>query len=156
MGNSLKEIVITGRTAQIPGGWKRQPADAERKAQLRARGRVRKRRGERNETEAEFERELLVMRSVGAIVWYAFQAITLRLADDTTYTPDFAVQYPDGLLRLIDVKGTTKTRGGKYKPFVEEDAKVKAKVAAEQFPIAIAYAYKLPAKAGGMWRVDDI
>lgn len=46
-----------------------------------------------------------------------------RLADKTFYTPDFVVLAPDGVLEMHEVKG-----------FWEEDARVKIKVAAAQFP----------------------
>ncbi|HNR70389.1 MAG TPA: hypothetical protein PKJ00_03295 [Verrucomicrobiota bacterium] len=55
--------------------------------------------------------------------WLGVQNITLKLADDTRYTPDFAVLC-GGELTFYEVKG-----------FFRDDAKVKLKVAARQFPM---------------------
>jgi hypothetical protein len=126
------------------------------KADLRARGRVRKRRGEMNATEARFAAELRTMQTVGEIEWYGYECITFRLADRTTYTPDFLMLYATGELWAIDVKGTTKTKGGKHKAFTEEDAKIKIKLAAELFPLRFGLAYQLPKNAGGAWRIDEV
>ena len=150
---NIKDILITDVAAKLPSDYA--PQDAGRKASLRARGRVRKRSGEMNKTEAAFNDELKFMRSVGEIIWFAFEAVKFRLADNTFYTPDFAVMYTDGMLRLIDTKGTTK-KDGKYKPFIEEDAKIKAKLAAELFPISFALAYRLPKSAGGEWVIEEV
>jgi hypothetical protein len=130
--------------------------DADRKAKLRARGRVRKRKGEMNEQEKTFAAMLEGERFCGRVTWWAFESITLRLADGTTWTPDFAVMYSTGNLWLIDVKGAKKTKAGNYVPFCEQHTKIKIKVAAEQFPVVIAMAYKLPQKAGGEWRIEEV
>lgn len=126
-----------------------------RKAELRARGRVRQRAGQMNRTEKAFSDELRRMQAAGEILWWQWDCVTLRLADRTHYRPDFAVLYADGMLRLVDTKGTTK-KSGEYKPFCEEDAKMKIKVVAEQFPIVFAIAYRLPLKSGGGWKVEDV
>jgi hypothetical protein len=171
---SIRDILITGRSARLPGDYVPQASEAEikhaaqfapgavtpgaviHKSGLRARGRVRKRSGEMNKTEAAFAVELDRMRAVGEIIWWQWDCVTLRLADRTHYHPDFAVLYADGLLRMIDTKGSKKTKDGDYKPFCEEDAKLKLKVVAEQFPIVFAIAYRLPIKAGGGWRIEDV
>jgi hypothetical protein len=147
---SIRDILITDRSSVLPTDLKRQD-----KAVLRARGRVRKRAGEMNRTEQSFANKLQQDEAAGIIQWYAFEAMKFRLADNTFYTPDFAVLYHDGSLWLIDTKGTTK-KDGKYKPFVEEDAKIKAKLAAEIFPISFALAYRLPQKEGGQWVIEEV
>lgn len=144
--------LITDRSAKMPGDLKKQPD----KAALRARGRVRKAKGEMNSQEALFAEKLRQEQREGIVEWWAFESITLRLADRTTWTPDFALLYRDGSLWLIDVKGTAKTKAGNYIPFIEQHTKVKAKVAAEQFPITIAVAYRLPKKAGGEWVIEEV
>ncbi len=145
--------LITDVAAKLPGDYV--PQDAGRKATLRARGRVRKRSGEMNRTEASFAERLKIEQLTGTVQWWAFESMKFRLADNTYYTPDFAVMYSDGILRLIDTKGTTK-KDGKYRPFIEEDAKIKAKLAAEIFPISFALAYRLPKSAGGEWVIEEI
>ena len=76
-----------------------------------------------NKTEARFAGEILQpMKLAGAILDYAFESVKLKLADNTYYTPDFFVVYPDHF-EVIEVKG-----------FWRDDARVKIKVAAAQFP----------------------
>jgi hypothetical protein len=70
-------------------------------------------------------------------VWIGVQNITVKLADDCRLTPDFAVLYPNGTLAMIDVKG-----------FQREDAFIKMKVAARQFPMFLFY---IVTRSGMMW-----
>jgi hypothetical protein len=70
--------------------------------------------------------DLEAAKRAGTIADWWFERLTLKLADDTRYTPDFLVQDLDGSLRLEEVKG-----------FWRDDAKVKIKVAAAQFPFPI-------------------
>jgi hypothetical protein len=58
-----------------------------------------------------------------SIVWWAYESIKLRLADRTTYTPDFFVQMISGAIEVRETKG-----------FMRDDAAVKLKVAAELYP----------------------
>lgn len=76
-----------------------------------------------NKTEARFDALLAGLLADGEIRWYAFEALTLRLAGRTRYTPDFALQTADGGLAFVEVKG-----------HMRDDAAVKVKVAAEQRP----------------------
>ena len=59
----------------------------------------------------------------GEILWYSFEALRFRLADNTGYTPDFIVLRSDGVIEAHEVKG-----------FWVDDARVKIKVAAEMYP----------------------
>jgi hypothetical protein len=93
-------------------------------------------RGEMNKTEARYADELRLLERAGQIKWWKFEAVTLRLARKTTYTPDFLVQHLDGSLEFIETKG-----------FWEDDARVKIKVAAEMFPMFRFVALK-PGKRG--------
>ncbi len=77
-----------------------------------------------NKTEARYALRLAARRAAGEILQFAFEAITLRLADGVRYTPDFLVIYADHVLGLEEVKGA----------FVREDARIKFRVAVEQFP----------------------
>ena len=79
--------------------------------------------GHMNKTEAAYAAELELRRRAGEILWYQFEAIKLRLADKTFYTPDFAVMLASHEIQLHEVKG-----------FWRDDARVKIKVAAKQFP----------------------
>jgi hypothetical protein len=90
---------------------------------IRARGRT-KRKGIQNSTESKYELILRALKQQGKIHCYRYEAITLRLADRTTYTPDFAVLLPDGLMEFHEVKGGRVFAAGA----------VKYKIAAEQYP----------------------
>ena len=79
--------------------------------------------GKMNNAEFAYSKTLELRKMAGKILWYSFEGITLRLADRTTYTPDFVVMLANGELEMHEVKG-----------FWTDDAKVKIKVAAEKFP----------------------
>ena len=79
--------------------------------------------GTMNKTEAAYSQQLETLRNIGEILWWKFEAVKLRLADNTFYSPDFAVMGKDGVLAMHEVKG-----------FWEDDARVKIKVAASLFP----------------------
>lgn len=72
-----------------------------------------------NKTEARYLAYLRALR----MPWIGIQAITLKLADDTRYTPDFIIINANGELEAHEVKG-----------FFRDDAKVKIKVAARMYP----------------------
>lgn len=77
-----------------------------------------------NKTEAAYGQQLVIDQQLGQIAWWGFEAIKLRLASKAFYTPDFMVIMPDGGVELHEVKG-----------FWRDDARLKIKVAAEQFPM---------------------
>ncbi|QTH79818.1 endonuclease I-like superfamily protein [Klebsiella phage vB_KpnP_ZX1] len=116
------------------------------KAKLHALGR--KKKGEMNATEAKFANYLRGLEITGEILWWRHEGIKLQLADNTTLNVDFNVMYADGLLVMIDVKGA--------KAIIEEDAKVKMKVAAEQFPFVFRYAFPRQKKDGGGWIIEEV
>lgn len=76
-----------------------------------------------NKTEARYASLLAVLLRTGEIKGWKYESYKVRLADRTWFTPDFAVYLPSGTLRLVEVKGG----------FVRDDAKVKFKVAREQY-----------------------
>jgi hypothetical protein len=102
-------------------------------------------RGERNKTEAEYERALIDRQQAGTVLWHQFQSMTLVLAKDTRYTPDFNVMAADGVLEMHEVKG-----------FMRDDANVKIKVAAELFPFRFFLVRKRAKKDGGGFSVEEI
>lgn len=122
------------------------PKQSTSKAKLHALGR--KKKGEMNATEAKFANYLRGLEITGEILWWRHEGIKLQLADNTTLNVDFNVMYADGLLVMIDVKGA--------KAIIEEDAKVKMKVAAEQFPFVFRYAFPRQKKDGGGWIFEEI
>lgn len=88
--------------------------------EIKARGRVAKPRS-MNKIEADWGEHL---RLVKKVAWTRYEGLTLKLADDTRYTPDWPAMMQDGELRCYEVKG----------PFKREDAMVKLKVAASIYP----------------------
>lgn len=76
-----------------------------------------------NKTEQAWADQLELAKRAGDVLDYKFEAVKLRLADNTFYTPDFFVVLADTTIRVDEVKG-----------FWRDDARVKIKVAAEQFP----------------------
>lgn len=95
-----------------------------------------------NQTERAFETHLLAEKAEGRIVAWFFEAIKLRLADRTWYTPDFFVQMANGTFLVVEVKG-----------FWRDDARVKIKVAAEMYPqFRFAAARR---RRGGGWEWEE-
>jgi len=104
---------------------------------------VRRKPGEMNKTEQAYADHLEALRIGGEVVAWTFDALKLRLADNTFYTPDFLVQKPDDTLEVHEVKGHW-----------EDDARVKMKVAASLFPFRFLAMKPLAKKHGGGWEVE--
>ena len=109
--------------------------------------RTRRTPGELNSTEQGYQEHLVVRLHAGEVAWFGFEAIKLRLADMTFYTPDFVVITSEGFIEVHEVKGHW-----------EDDARVKFKVAARLFPWAEFVAVKKRAKrdGGGFVEVERI
>jgi hypothetical protein len=107
---------------------------------VRGRG-VRREAGVMNKTEQKYADLLSLRARVGEVAHFAFEAVKLRLADKTFYTPDFMVMLADGTIEFHEVKG-----------FWEDDARVKIKVAAETFPFV--FRAMSPIK-GGDWKHEE-
>lgn len=93
--------------------------------------------GQMNKTEAAYAEHLGMLKLAGEVLWYRFEGVKLRLADNTFYTPDFAVLAKDGVMECHEVKGSW-----------QDDARVKIKVAADQYPFRFV-AMKARAKKNG-------
>ena len=100
-------------------------------------------RGKQNKTETAYETEVLKPQlHIGEILWYRFEAIKLRLADNTFITIDFPVINAAGQLEFREVKGRW-----------TDDARAKTKVAAAQYPFRF-LAIQRDGRHG--WRVEDL
>lgn len=99
-----------------------------------------------NGTEAEYAGKLESRRRAGEIIEYHYEAVTLKLADNTRYTPDFLVMTADGELEIHEVKGG----------FIREDGWQKLKIAAGMFPFRFFLCQKLAKKDGGKWSIREI
>jgi hypothetical protein len=99
--------------------------------------------GDMNKTEAAYDAHLAACKIAGDVAWYKFEAVKLRLADNTFYSPDFLVLRADGVLEVHEVKG-----------FWEDDARVKIKVAASIYPFRFLAVTARAKKRGGGWDVE--
>lgn len=106
----------------------------------RGRGVVRK-AGEMNKTEAAYAEYLDDCIPNGRVKAYWFDAIKLRLAGNTFYTPDFFVLMADWSLEVHEVKGHW-----------EDDARVKIKVAADKYP----FRFLAVRRDKGGWAFEEI
>ena len=100
--------------------------------------------GAMNKTEAAYDDHLALLQHAGQVLWRKFEGLKLRLADNTFYTPDFAVMAADGVIECHEVKG-----------FWTDDARAKIKIAADIYPFRFK-AFKAKAKKdGGGWAVEE-
>ena len=100
--------------------------------------------GQMNGTEREYAQHLEALKATGCVLWYRFEGLKLRLADNTFYTADFVVLPHTGVLELHEVKGHW-----------QDDARAKIKIAAEQYPMRFIAVQKRRVKDGGGWSVED-
>ena len=98
-----------------------------------------------NKTELAYSQELENRRLVGEVAWWRFEGIKLRLADKTFFTGDFAVMLRGGELEIHEIKG-----------FMEEDANVKLKCAAEMYPFTFRLVRYKAKRDGGGWDVREV
>lgn len=99
-----------------------------------------------NKTEAEYAGMLEERRRRGEVAMWKYEAVTLKLADNTRYTPDFLVVLADGTLEFHETKGG----------FIREDGWLKLKVAAALFPFRFFLCQKAAKKDGGGWSIKGI
>jgi hypothetical protein len=100
--------------------------------------------GTMNKTEAAYDLDLDARRHHGDVLWYRFEGVKLRLADNTFYTPDFAVMAADGVMEMHEVKG-----------FWRDDARAKIKIAADQYPFRFVALKARSKKDGGGFAVEN-
>ena len=105
----------------------------------------RMKQGVMNNTEAKYAKHLDELLLAKEILWYKFEGVKLRLAGNTTYSPDFAVMNKNNEIELHEVKG-----------FWTSTARVKIKVASEQYPFKFIAVYAKTKKDGGGWKFEEI
>lgn len=116
--------------------------------------------GEQNSTERAYVLHLEALKKSGEILEYSFECETLKLGQDCRYTPDFRVikYYLAGtdndlpIIEFHEVKGTRKKKGAASKPFIEDDALVKIKAAAQLHP----YKFIIVWRDGDAWQTREI
>jgi len=109
---------------------------------LQALGRLKT--GAMNKTEQAYAATLEQRRHAGEVAWFKFEGIKLRLADNTFYSPDFAVMLADGQLEMHEVKG-----------YWLDDARAKIKIAADLYPMRFVAIQAKPKKEGGGWLLEE-
>ena len=100
--------------------------------------------GQMNKTETEYARTLESEKMMGRIAWWKFEGMKFRLADNTFYTPDFAVMLASGALECHEVKG-----------FWGDDDRAKIKIAADMYPLRFIAVRKKLVRDGGGWNVEE-
>lgn len=101
--------------------------------------------GQMNGLEKSYAETILTPRKLaGEIIEWWFEAITLKLADDCRYTPDFLVMLADHSLECHETKG-----------FMRDDAQIKLKLAAQTFPFRFLLCKKQTKKQGGQWVITE-
>lgn len=100
--------------------------------------------GTLNKTERAYEALLKSWQHAGLVAWFKFEGVKLRLADNTFYTPDFAVMMADGRMEMHEVKG-----------FWQDDARAKIKIAADMYPFRFVAVKPKAKKDGGGWDKEE-
>lgn len=104
--------------------------------------------GEMNKTEKAYALHLEGLMVIGEIVWWRFESIKFKLADNCHYNPDFAVMKASGEIQIIEVKGNLN--------YIQDDAKVKIKVAAAEMPFRFFLVAPRAKCHGGGWEIKEI
>lgn len=100
--------------------------------------------GKMNGLERRYRDEILQPQlERGEVVWYGFEKLKLRLANATFYTPDYWLILCNAKHVVDEVKGHW-----------EDDARVKIKLAAEQFPYLHFRAWTYDRKTK-VWKRED-
>lgn len=99
--------------------------------------------GQMNKTEEAYAKRLQSLQHSGEVAWYKFEGVKLRLADNTFYSPDFAVMLASGEMEMHEVKG-----------FWQDDARAKIKIAADLYPFRFIAVKVRSKKDGGGWQEE--
>lgn len=100
--------------------------------------------GQMNKTEQAYADLLKLLQHAGEVAWFKFEGIKLRLADNTFYSPDFAVMLASGEMEMHEVKG-----------FWQDDARAKIKIAADLYPFRFIAVTVRAKKDGGGWNIEE-
>ena len=116
---------------------------SKRQASMQALGRLKQ--GEQNKTEIAYEERVLKpAMQAGEILWYQFEPISLKLAKNTYYRPDYMVLTKARELEVHEVKG-----------FWTDDARAKTKIAAALFPFRFIAVRRAKKSEGGGWAIEE-
>jgi hypothetical protein len=95
-----------------------------------------------NKTEARYAKYLELMVKAGEITAWRFEEMTFKLAPDCRLTPDFFIvnewEAPNDIwvrdITIADTKGFKRKKNGADGFWIEEDSRVKLKLAARLWP----------------------
>jgi hypothetical protein len=105
-----------------------------------------------NRTETDYACRLDLLRRSGDILQWGFEAMTLRLAADVRYTPDFTVLRPAG-------PGCCRLEAHETKGYMRDDARVKVRLAASLFPWITFFVVRRAKGPGvylGQWTIEEV
>ncbi len=105
--------------------------------------------GQMNKTESRYADHLAMRIKANELYAYAYEGLTLKLAHDTRFTPDFMVMNADDQIEFHEVKGTQKNK----RPYIREDAHLKLRMAATMFPM---FPFKVAFEVDGAWRIEEV
>lgn len=113
---------------------------------FRAKGKAAPRKTGMNQLEQAYSQHLEERRQKGEILSWRYEAVRLKLADLTHYTPDFLVVDQEGNVEFHEVKG-----------FWQDDARVKIKVSAQAYPefLFLAVQRKGTKREGYYWEMEE-
>lgn len=117
------------------------PSKTNSVEKLQALGRMKA--GQMNKTEAEYAQYLEALKACGEVLWWKFDSVNLRLADNLHYRVDFLVMKSDGALQGHEVKG-----GHAF-----DDSIAKLKLAGELYPWPF---YLVRKQKGGGWQITKV
>jgi hypothetical protein len=107
----------------------------------------------KNKLEQEYELILDAAVKRQEIQEFGYEWLTLKLANDTRYTPDFFVLENDDTLTCVEVKaGMLNKQTNEVVPLSEDASRIKIKVAAERFPFRFVMAFRYK----GQWHKKEI
>jgi hypothetical protein len=90
-----------------------------------------------NPSERRYAKHLDELLASDAILWWAREPVSIRLARGSSYVPDFLVMRPDGAIEIHEVKssrGSADFHNAKWH-HAHRDSYSKWKIAANRFPV---------------------
>lgn len=93
--------------------------------------------GKMNKTEIAYSHLLELQKQIGEVLWYEFEPMNLRLADNCFYRVDYLVLTKDYKLEVHEIKGG----------YMTDDSLVKFKTAGEKFP----FKFRMISLVKGQW-----
>lgn len=136
---------LAAKPARTKAPVSTKPGPLSATARMQTKGRLAP--GQMNKSETAYAAVLDQRKQAGEILWWAFEGVKLKIAPNTHLTIDFTILLASGELQMHDVKGA--------KAIIQDDAKVKMKVARSMFPFPMFYAFP-PKRKGEAWTLEEV